>query len=38
MSFDEEHLDDHYECQREVAARSGTLGRIMAKMKPPAPI
>ena len=30
MSFDEEHLDDHYLCQREVAERDARIRELEA--------
>src|SRR5277367_2044521 len=32
MSFDEEHLDDHYECQREVAALQSRVNELEAAL------
>jgi hypothetical protein len=33
MSFDEEHLDDHYLCQREVAERDQRIRELEAALK-----
>ena len=32
MSFDEEHLDEHYECQREVAERDARIHELEAAL------
>jgi hypothetical protein len=32
MSFDEEHLDEHYECQREVAERDARIRELEAAL------
>lgn len=31
MSFDEEHLDEHYECEREVAERDQRIRELEAE-------
>jgi hypothetical protein len=33
MSFDEEHLDEHYECQREVAERDARVRELEAALR-----
>ena len=33
MSFDEEHLDEHYECQREVAERDARIHELEAALR-----
>jgi hypothetical protein len=33
MSFDEEHLDDHYLCQREVAERDQRIDELEAALR-----
>jgi hypothetical protein len=33
MSFDEEHLDEHYECQREVAERDARIRELEAALR-----
>jgi hypothetical protein len=32
MSFDEEHLDEHYECQREVAERDARIRELEGQL------
>ena len=33
MSFDEEHLDEHHECQREVADRDAEIDRLKTALE-----